>query len=296
MVNSQDLLTLEEQITIKYEAQIQKLKDDMEAKIRLIEEYTKGQVEALQEVIKRKDDDIANLNRAVGALTVEVKSVQKSAEDLKESNDFISYETTQMKGNIKNNHIMLETSQKNLSKIEDKSRDLEDRQRRNNLVFFKVPESDKDEHGNYKREDCEKLIIDELLRCGIISNQEIEDSQYLMDRAHRLGRKDDSKPYPRPIIVRMTMFKDKQHILKNAYKLATSNMNVSEETLQVHSELTKAAKKAKEEVSDGSIISYRVFYRRISLKFQNTNDSTSYKSFSLKNIIDHPNDWYKRYV
>ena len=292
MVNKQEMNQLEDKLRAEYESKINNLKEEMDSKISSIENYTKGQVEALQQIIARKDSDIADLNKSVGGLIAKVKSLEKNSSDLMESNNFISAETSQLKGQIKDNNFMIDTSRKNILKVEDKARDLEDRQRRNNLVFFKIPESTRGE-----RENCEKLVVDELMRCGIISEEERDDSQYLMDRAHRLGKRDDRKPHPRPIIVRMTMFKDKQHILKNGYKLSGSHMNVSEDyskaTLELHSDLVKAAKTAKED-PDSQIKSFRVMYRRVSLKFENpANNEVQYRSFSMININDHPNDWYK---
>ena len=188
MVNKQEMNQLEDKLRAEYESKINNLKEEMDSKISSIENYTKGQVEALQQIIARKDSDIADLNKSVGGLIAKVKSLEKNSSDLMESNNFISAETSQLKGQIKDNNFMIDTSRKNILKVEDKARDLEDRQRRNNLVFFKIPESTRGE-----RENCEKLVVDELMRCGIISEEERDDSQYLMDRAHRLGKRDDRK-------------------------------------------------------------------------------------------------------
>ena len=123
-----------------------------------------------------------------------------------------------------------------------------------------------------------------------------------MDRAHRLGsRKFDQNipnPRPRPVIVRMTMFKDKQYILRNSYKLADSPMNVSEDyskaTLELHKFLVKEAKLAKNTV-DSLIKSFRITYRRVSLKFQKpTTNEEYFRSFSMKDIENNPHDWFKK--
>ena len=78
MVNKQELIQLEDKLRAEYEGKIHDLKEEMDTKISSIENYTKGQVEALHAIIARKDNDIAELNQSVGALTAKVKSLEKT--------------------------------------------------------------------------------------------------------------------------------------------------------------------------------------------------------------------------
>ena len=121
-----------------------------------------------------------------------------------------------------------------IATAKDKARDLQDRSRRDNLVFYGVPEQD--------NEECDKLVCAELMRCKF---ELTGDTAFdLFERAHRLGSKakwnKDTNPNkrPRPIIVKMSFHRDKQAIIRQAWRLKNSHTNVSEdyskETLDVH--------------------------------------------------------------
>ena len=77
---------------------------------------------------------------------------------------------------------------------------------RSNLVFYNLPEVDK--------EDSFATVRDVLAnKMEIDANNDIE-----IERGHRLGRKrDDGKP--RPIIAKFLHYQDKEFIRKSAYLL-----------------------------------------------------------------------------
>jgi hypothetical protein len=257
---------LEDRIRAENKDELEKMRNEYKLELDKMQTKTEGKLEELRMILTRKDDEEGKLHQEIGSLKQHIQSLEKSSEDTKSSLDFLTTETTELTGKCYQNKLLAETTSKRISLANEKSRDLEDRQRRNNLIFFNVPEST----NQTEREDCEKLIVSELVKCGIF-DRDVADNNHLTDRAHRLGRFDKSKTNPRPIIVRVYNFRDKEHILKNSFKLVDSTMNVSEDfskpTIQLHSELYKAAKIAKETENSG-IISFRVLYRRLSLKFE----------------------------
>ncbi|XP_065665718.1 putative leucine-rich repeat-containing protein DDB_G0290503 [Hydra vulgaris] len=94
-------------------------------------------------------------------------------------------------------------------------RQLEDRQRRNNLRIEGVKEND-----NENWDDTEVKIIN-LLE----NNLNVKD--VIIERAHRTGIIDIKKP--RTIVIKLLNYKDKVKILKNANKLKGSGIYINED-------------------------------------------------------------------
>ena len=258
-----------------YEA-LCKLEERFNAKI----EHCNAQIEALSKVIESKDQVIAKLNENVGFLKSEVIN-------LKTSLNFMSKETSDMKNEIKK---VDDNCKEGVEQLNNKTTDLEDRSRRSNLVFFGVKElADKK-----TTEDCEKLLTEILLKSGIIDGDPNVLEGKLFDRAHRLGPRRDNAEKPRPIICKVTYFKDKEHILKNSYKLKNSPFNISEDfsktTLTIRSELVAKAKIAKNNCKH--IRNFRVNYRRLILKYEDpTTKNIFFRGFNLHDVSSNP-AWY----
>ena len=120
------------------------------------------------------------------------------------------------------------------------------------------------------------------------------DTTVFIDRAHRLGMKRNGKP--RPIIAAFTYYKQKQHILRNSYKFAGSNTNISEDfskqTLVVHKTLVEHAREAMSKLN--IITRFRIQYRRVLLTYRNAEtENLFYKSYSLYDINNNPANWYE---
>ncbi|XP_077506914.1 uncharacterized protein LOC144116110 [Amblyomma americanum] len=105
-----------------------------------------------------------------------------------------------------------------LSEIDTRLDDLENRSRRNNLVFYGLP--DPNEKESY--DQSEKIIIQHCLDSLnlVIDPKDIE-------RAHRLGR--HSIDRHRPIIVKLSAFKTKGVILSNGPKLKNTDFSIGED-------------------------------------------------------------------
>lgn len=94
-----------------------------------------------------------------------------------------------------------------MDKQDEKLDYMENQSRRQNLMFFNIPK----EKQNETWEDCERLVqkvIKDFLQI---------DREVLIDRAHRVGRQ---------IVARFQNFKDKDQVLKSAYKLKEQNTKI----------------------------------------------------------------------
>ena len=105
---------------------------------------------------------------------------------------------------------------KKLMSLQNQIDNLESHSRRSNVIFYGVPE---DEEETW--EASENKVLD-LTKSTM---QIAEDIRF--DRVHRLGRKRQNSP--RPIIAKVTFFKDKQKIFNKASKLKGSNISISED-------------------------------------------------------------------
>ena len=173
--------------------------------------------------------------------------------------------------------------------IEQKHIDLEDRSRRNNLVFFGIEEKG----DRYTTEDCEALVTNLLTSTNIIGIDDVHDQMY--DRAHRLGAKKPGQNRPRPIIVRMTFFKDKEYILSQTHKLRRSTYGISEDfskfTLSVRRTLLEKAKIAKSQCKE--IKSFKLNYKRLVLQYERNDNGRNYSYYKGFTVTDvNESNWF----
>lgn len=105
-----------------------------------------------------------------------------------------------------------------VSELEERLDDAENRSRRNNLIFYNLPDPNPKEDNN----ETEQLIINHCLE-----HLKIKIDPKEIDRAHRLGRHKNDRC--RPIIVRFPFFKTKQDVLTNARKLKGTNFSIGED-------------------------------------------------------------------
>ena len=128
---------------------IKDINDQYQVKLDLLEAKFNAKVDALHTVIEKKDADIGKLNQEIGTL--------------KQTCNYLTKETTDLTNYIKDVESRLTVNNKELTGLKGKTTDLEDRSRRNNLIFHNLPESD----NKYETEDCEKAVSAELIKCGI---------------------------------------------------------------------------------------------------------------------------------
>ena len=111
--------------------------------------------------------------------------------------------------------------------VSSKLIELEDRSRRNNLRIDRI-----EEKPNETWKECEENV-QEMIKEKLGITEPIE-----IDRCHRISKR--KKPNrPRTVICRITKFKDKQKILKNAKYLKGSGIYVYENFCKETMELRK---------------------------------------------------------
>ena len=109
---------------------------------------------------------------------------------------------------------------KTISQLTSKVPYLESQTKRDNLVFFGIPEQQEETW-----DDCEdkvRKVLDENLKLqGALSDNEVG-----IERAHRIGKKQQGKT--RPIVVKFSRYKTKNAILNLKHKLKGSHYRISE--------------------------------------------------------------------
>ena len=232
-------------------AQLQALKKLHKEEVKTLRTEFNAKFEVINNQLQIKDDMIGKLRDEIGILNTEVK-------DLKETCGFLTNETSELKTAVDKTDKSIKQG---LTDLTDKTVDLEDRSRRNNLVFFGFPENNNKD----TQEDCDQLLTKILQDKNIIGD--LNDGS-VFDRAHRLGPRRNDQERPRPIIVRVTFFKDKQHILKNANKFKGSQFSVAEDyskpTLAIRRQLLSAAKSVIDKC--GHMKSFKITYKRLVVK------------------------------
>ena len=183
---SPDLRKLKASFERQMEAMKKELEVSFKHELELMKTELKATVNTFTNVIKSKDETIGNLQKEIG--------------ELKKSYDFLSDETSVLKGEIKVNETRIQQNEKKNEEISEKNVDLEDRSRRNNLIFFNFAEAPKSQT---EKENCEKMVID------LLESRHFFDSDYQIhiDRAHHLGQRNLEDNRPRPIIVRLRILK-----------------------------------------------------------------------------------------
>ena len=251
----------------KIEAAFKSKHDDM---VRKFEKTVDDKVATLMGVIKTKDEEIGKINREIG--------------ELKASLNYLSKDTENLSDKIVETKVETDKIHKDMYNVYTKTSDLEDRSKRNNLIFYNIEES--------PQENCDKKV-DTLLQAQQMLHE--GDNELAVDRAHRLGKREDGRT--RPLIIRCTYYKDKEWIINNKYKLRDSGVTVSEDysrqTAAIQKELYQKGKAAKNAYS--LITKFHVNYKYVSLVYEvghGTDKKLFRKHFNLSDI-NKSADWYK---
>ena len=157
-----------------------------------------------------------------------------------------------------------DTQQKMLSKLtedvnkltqvanEEKERaiNLESHSRRNNLIFYNIPEVRQESSAT-----TETLLYTFLEQN--LDMAEEETNEIPIERVYRLGKiREDTKP--RPIIAKFSFHKDKERILSSARTLAETNNGISQdfprEIVEIRKGLVKVMKEAKRKGQDTKLV------------------------------------------
>jgi len=122
------------------------------------------------------------------------------------------------------------TMERKIAKLEHDQDDLEQYGRRWNLLLHGIPETDQENCENKVRELCEQKL-------------KVNVSAGAIQRAHRLGSKKTERS--RPIIVRFTDYKMKQHIYKQKRHLKGTGLLITENLTPPRQALYKQVRECK---------------------------------------------------
>jgi len=199
------------------------------------------------EVVKidKIDKSVNEIKIKMTEMETKVKSLEIKVNECEASCTFISSETEERRNDMiaakhdidklqKHCTHMNETIRRHedeKDKLNDKIIDLESRSMRENLMFYGIQEE--------QHENCETLVKD-MIRDKL----QIDPTDIILDRVHRVGNERATKP--RPIVAKFHRYSDRENIRKTAYaddlkkKLKEDNQGVGIQWPQQTREARKA--------------------------------------------------------
>ncbi|KAH7937137.1 hypothetical protein HPB49_008100 [Dermacentor silvarum] len=150
--------------------------------------------------------EVTNKLKDIHTTVTDVKRRLSKIEERLETVDNLSESVTTVGSVLQESQVQLKSiEQKQTQQANLVVDDLNNRMRRNNLVFKGIPEQTTE-----KWSDTEKLISE-----FVTTNLGIQPGE--IERAHRVGQRKPDRI--RPVVVKFLNFKDKNNILKSAFKL-----------------------------------------------------------------------------
>lgn len=257
---------------------------------QLVETILAERVTSLITKIDQLQGEVTRLtieNEKQNSNIIELKNIYR---DLEKSMEYFNEENkSQVTMLSKKTNDIADINEK-IKKMGTKTVDLEDRSRRDNLVFWNIPEELKETN-----EICEKKLVDELAKCY----DELNPENVRFERVHRLGKRSEGKN--RAVIAKMSYHKQKEYIVRNARCLSKSksNMTVSEDfskdTVDVRDKLFKAGKAAKLNFNHAAyeITHIKLSYRRLIVTYYNKASKAYFtRSYSERDIEFAPTNWF----
>ncbi len=175
----------------------------------------KSELSELREEIRVLSSKIQNVLGVVGNVSSEISRVSSSVDQILVKLNVHDRKIDEMTVKLDNNSAELSVTKNTVKQMESKLKDTESkmrdmewrivdqeaRSRRNNLLFFGVPEKE--------REVCADVIDDVIKKDLKLGNK-----RFPIQRAHRLGapKRPGTISRPRPIIVNFVDYKDKEEI------------------------------------------------------------------------------------
>ncbi|XP_077560605.1 uncharacterized protein LOC144175397 [Haemaphysalis longicornis] len=140
--------------------------------------------------------------------------------------------------------------QKEITALELKLDDLENRSRRSNLIFYGI-EEDKNENNESLEDTINEKILKNILEIEPVA----------IERIHRLGRAAEGKN--RPVILKLLNSRDKAKVFKNCHKLKETDFAISEDfsprVREIRRKLWNSAR-ANKDAGDKVTLSYDKLY------------------------------------
>ena len=220
--------------------------DDREISMHMVKEMMRVQQETM---IACFNNTVKNLSEKVDMIMCDVQELKTSLNfmgvDQRDALSKINADITIIKKGL-NSTQLLNSNDRNLVKQHtEKLVDLEDRSRRSNLRIDGLRENERETW-----EETE-MKVKNLFRNELGITEEVE-----IDRAHRVGRKEDGKV--RTIVLRCHKYKMKEQIKKAARKLKNTGIYINDdfslETLLVRKDLFKTAKELRRQGKGAKVV------------------------------------------
>ena len=154
---------------------------------------------------------LLDIRREVRMTNSKFDNLERQVRDLKTDHEQLKTEHDDLKSSHENLKTENETLTKKVNNMSKKLDQLENQSRRENLVFHGLKEDP-----NESWEDSENKI-----RAYISNDLGLDDSRISIERAHRLK----AKTFPRPIIAKFSLFKDRDRVLKKYREKRDSAQN-----------------------------------------------------------------------
>ena len=200
--------------------QVKKLQEDFQTADKSIIDIQKElemkadikDLERLKEEFIRKTDDLENRSKRNNLVFWNVPEGEESGRGcIRLLEDIIVNHLERLKEDIIVNHL-----ERLKEEFIRKTDDLENRSKRNNLVFWNVPEGEESGRG------CIRLLED-----IIVNHMKLKDTEdIVIEQAHRSGVKKSAKggkEFSRPIHCRFLHWGDKEYVMKKAPRALKNN-------------------------------------------------------------------------
>lgn len=234
------------------------------------------QLDQIFTMLQRVNDCTEKMEKGQGSLIESVNAVQKNQEAIQASLKDIDKRLSDVESKASGiddlqqelSHLRQLTDnlcKENARLIDDQS-ELEDRMRRENLLFYGLQDEPLE-----KWEDTENKVlnlISETLKLPV--------SKDMIQRAHRIGVFSDDKE--RPVVVKFSSFKLKQMVLLSSAKLKNESVSISED----YSFATRQARKKLVEFGKMSKCAFKLRYKTLHM-----NDKCYGYSHTDKKVYEH---------
>ena len=208
--------------------------------------------------MNRKLDLVLARMEEIYTIKEKQKQLEKVNADLEKSLEF-AHES------IKILAVRVDTQAKTISELEkgvnnlrksasfekERAIKLESHSRRNNLIFYGVPEEVNET--SIKTESLLYSFLEDEMK---LKEDDIDGIS--IERAHRLGKRNANGEKPRPIIAKFSFHKNKELILSNARSLAGTVFGISQdfprEIVEIRRGLVRVLKDAKKEGRDAKLV------------------------------------------
>ena len=197
------------------------------------------QLDSIQVSVNKITDQVYTMNTKINSLEAKMANVEQSREFDSKSIDLLQEKQNKI-DSILDKMQKLEADQK------EKLLDIQSREMRDNLIFYKIPEQREE-----TTQDCEDKVRNLIEReMNVSSAREIR-----FHRVHRIGRFNRNKT--RPIVAKFAFYPDRETVRKAAKNLEGTNFSVGQqfpkEIMERRKRLVPIMKQAKSAGKDAYI-------------------------------------------